>query len=75
MSGTVGYELGNILRADQDGLELPAQRGDERALTARTHFEPRIAEELAHILGEPALVGQRDSQHSRISDTGISVSL
>ena len=70
----IGDELGDVLCAHEDGLELAAERRDECALAARADFESRIAEELAHVLGEPALVRQRDFQHSSPSDTSMSFS-
>ena len=60
----VGDELGDVLRADEDRLELAAERGGERALAAGADLEPGVVEQLAGIVGEPSLVGQRDSQHS-----------
>src|SRR5450432_2934926 len=68
----IGDELRNVLRANQDRLELAAERGDERSLSSRANLESGIAKELAHILGKPSLVWKRDSQHSVPVDTSIS---
>jgi hypothetical protein len=63
---TVGHELGDVLRAHEDGLELAAERRGERALAAGANLEAGVVEQLAGLLGETSLVGQSDAEHAEV---------
>jgi hypothetical protein len=67
---TVGHELGDVLRADEDRLELAAERGGERAVAAHAHLEPRVLEQLARLFGEATLVGESDAKHQNVHCSG-----
>ena len=58
----VGDELGNVLRANEDRLEVTAERCDEGALAGGAELEARVGEQRAHVLGEAPLVGKCDAQ-------------
>ena len=62
----VGHELGDVLGAHENGFELAAERCGERALAGRPDFEAGVVEQVAGVLTEAALVGQRDSEHGEI---------
>jgi len=57
VGGAVGDELGNVLRAHKQSLELPAERRGEGARAGRPDLETGVGEKLASLLGEPSLVG------------------
>jgi DNA-binding protein HU-beta len=59
----VGDELGDVLGAHEDRLELAAERRGEGAVAAHAHLEPGVGEEVAGVLGEAALVGESDPEH------------
>jgi hypothetical protein len=59
----VGDELGDVLGAYEECFELAAERGGERALSARAHLETGVAEQIAGLLGKAALVGECDAEH------------
>ena len=59
----IGDELGNILGAHEDRLELTAEGCGQGALTASLDGEPCILEQLAGFFRESALVGKGDLQH------------
>ena len=61
--GTVGHELRDVLGADEDGFEFPAQRRGERPLAARPDFQAGVGEQFAGVFGEAPLVGEGDTEH------------
>ena len=61
--GAVGDELGNVLRAHEDGLELAAERRGEGALAAGPYLEAGVVEQIPAVLVQPAFVGKCDSEH------------
>ena len=63
VGGAVGDELGNVLRADEQRLELAAERRGEGARAGGADLESGVGEELAGFLGETALVGKCDAKH------------
>jgi len=63
VGGAVGHELGDVLSAHEDGLELPAEGSGEGALAGRADFESGVVEEFAGVFGEAPLVGEGDTEH------------
>ena len=63
IGGAIGDEFGNVLRADEDSLELAAEGGGERAVTPPARVEAGVGEQVARLVGQPALVGKSDLEH------------
>jgi hypothetical protein len=61
--GAVRDELGDVLCADEECLELSPQRCSEGARASSTDLEASVSEELAGFLRESAFVWQRDAKH------------
>jgi hypothetical protein len=49
-------QLGDVLAADEDGLELTTQRCGERPFAAGADLQACVGEDASHVLGQPALV-------------------
>src|SRR5207253_5113586 len=63
IGNTVGHELRYVLGADEQRLELAAERGGESPVTFREHRKSGVPEELAGVVGESSFVGQCDLEH------------
>jgi hypothetical protein len=59
----IGDELGDVLRAHEQRLELTAERGRQRAGAGGTNLEAGVGEQLAGFFRQPSFVGQCDSEH------------
>ena len=65
VSRPIGNELGDILRANEERLELAAERGGERAVAEGAHAEAGLGEESARFVGQTTLVWESDSEHNK----------
>jgi len=61
MGGTICDELRNVLSADEERLELPAERRCECSRPRCADFQPGISEQFAGVLGKATFIGKCDS--------------
>jgi hypothetical protein len=66
VGGAVGDELGDVLGAHEDRLELAAERRGEGAVAARPDRQAGVGEQLARLVGEATFVGKGDAEHEGV---------
>ena len=60
----VGDEFGDVLGANEDGLEDSAERRGQCPLSASDELESGLVEERSRLLGEASLVWNGDAKHA-----------